>query len=343
MADISRINLFGKLNSIGYKAIEAATVFCKMRGNPYVEMAHWLHQILQLQDSDLHRIIHHYQLDPARLASDLTDALDSLPRGANSVSDLSSKVEEAVERGWVYATLLYGETQVRTGFLIVGMLKANALAARLCDISAEFAKIDAGSLTDDFAAIVESSPENGMIAKDGFCLTGTSATGSSDRITRPKDIFVCYRREDSQDITERICDRLFGVIGKDRVFKDIDAIPLGIRDFGEEIRNCLTNVRFFLPVIGPGWMDATNQHGQNRLEEENDFVRMEIELALATDAQIIPLMVGGAEMPASDRLPQSLRPLARRPTLAIRGGHDFRNDTQRLIDHINAVPAADAN
>ena len=68
MGEISRTALFGKLNSVGYKAIEAATVFCKLRGNPYVELAHWLHQLLQLQDSDLHRIIRQFSLEPARLA-----------------------------------------------------------------------------------------------------------------------------------------------------------------------------------------------------------------------------------------------------------------------------------
>ena len=52
MGEISRAALFGKLNSVAYKAIEAATVFCKLRGNPYVELAHWFHQLLQLQDSD---------------------------------------------------------------------------------------------------------------------------------------------------------------------------------------------------------------------------------------------------------------------------------------------------
>ena len=62
MTEISRVSLFGKLNSVGYKAIESATVFCKMRGNPYVELVHWLHQILQLQDSDLHRIIKQFNL-----------------------------------------------------------------------------------------------------------------------------------------------------------------------------------------------------------------------------------------------------------------------------------------
>ena len=60
MAEISRAALFGKLNQVGYKAIEAATVFCKMQGNPNVELVHWIHQILQLQDSDLHRIIRQF-------------------------------------------------------------------------------------------------------------------------------------------------------------------------------------------------------------------------------------------------------------------------------------------
>ena len=63
MAEISRVALFGKLNSLAYKAIEGATVFCKLRGNPYVELVHWLHQILQTQDTDLHRIIRHFELD----------------------------------------------------------------------------------------------------------------------------------------------------------------------------------------------------------------------------------------------------------------------------------------
>ena len=57
MSEISRVALFGKLNTTGYKAIESATVFCKMRGNPYVELVHWVHQLLQAQDSDVHRIV----------------------------------------------------------------------------------------------------------------------------------------------------------------------------------------------------------------------------------------------------------------------------------------------
>jgi type VI secretion system protein VasG len=94
VSEISRSTLFGKLGPLPYKAIESATLFCKMRGNPYVELAHWLHQLLQAPDSDLLRVIKHFQLDSARLAKDLTESLDRLPRGATAVSDLSTQVEE---------------------------------------------------------------------------------------------------------------------------------------------------------------------------------------------------------------------------------------------------------
>ena len=74
MSEISRVALFGKLDPTLYKAIEGATVLAKLRGNPYVELVHWINQILQLQDSDLHRIVRHFDLDAARLAADVTAA-----------------------------------------------------------------------------------------------------------------------------------------------------------------------------------------------------------------------------------------------------------------------------
>src|SRR5215218_6700185 len=123
MSEISRTALFGKLNTLAYKAIEGATVFCKLRGNPYVELVHWIQQILQTPDSDLHRIVKRFEIDPSPLARDITEALDRLPRGATSISDLSQHVESVVERGWVYATLMFGDGQVRTGHLVVGMVK----------------------------------------------------------------------------------------------------------------------------------------------------------------------------------------------------------------------------
>jgi type VI secretion system protein VasG len=123
MAEISRVALFGKLNPLAYRAIESGTVFCKLRGNPYVELVHWLHQILLAQDSDLQRLARHFQLDHGTLARDIAQALDSLPRGSTSISDISAQVDEAVERGWVFGSLMFGSAQVRTGHLLVGMLR----------------------------------------------------------------------------------------------------------------------------------------------------------------------------------------------------------------------------
>ncbi len=184
MGEISRVKLFGKLNRICYKAIESATVFCKLRGNPYVELVHWLHQLLQLQDSDLHHLIKQFGIDPARLAKDFTEALDRLPRGATSISDLSSHVEEAVERGWVYGTLMFGENQVRSGHLIVGILKTRGLRGELVGISKEFEKIGLETLTDRLAEFVAGSPEDGLTATDGFN-AGGAAPGEASGALAP--------------------------------------------------------------------------------------------------------------------------------------------------------------
>jgi type VI secretion system protein VasG len=167
MSEISRTALFGKLNALCYKAVEGATVFCKLRGNPYVELEHWFAQLLQNQDSDLHRIVRHYGLDASVLAKDLTTALDRLPRGATAISDIAEQIPDAIERAWTYATLKFGEGQIRTGYLVVGMLKTPSLRNRLLGISKQFEKIKAEDLTDNFAKICDASPEAQMRAQDG--------------------------------------------------------------------------------------------------------------------------------------------------------------------------------
>jgi type VI secretion system protein VasG len=170
MSEISRTALFGKLNSLAYKGIEGAAVFCKLRGNPYVELVHWVQQILQTPDSDLHRIIRHFEIDAAVMAADVTNALDRLPRGATSISDLSAHVESAVERGWVYATLMFGDAQVRTGHLVIGMLKTPSLRNAFLGISQQFGRVKPDVLADEFGKIVRGSPEDHLTARDGSSL-----------------------------------------------------------------------------------------------------------------------------------------------------------------------------
>ena len=221
MGEISRAALFGKLNSVAYKAIEAATVFCKLRGNPYVELAHWFHQLLQLQDSDLHRLVRQFNLEPARLARDLTDALDRLPRGSTSITDLSSHVEEAVERGWVYGSLMFGESQVRSGYLVIGILKTPSLRHALLSLSGEFDKIKVEALSERFDEYVGDSPENALGASDGFnagAVPGEASGALSPSALGKQEALNKY----TVDLTEQArSGKLDPIVGRDEEIRQL--------------------------------------------------------------------------------------------------------------------------
>ncbi|MAI32785.1 MAG: type VI secretion system ATPase TssH [Rhodopirellula sp.] len=223
MSDISRTSLFGKLNSVGYKSIESATVFCKMRGNPYVELVHWLNQILQLQDSDLHHIVKQFNINPARLVKDMTNALDRLPRGSTSISDLSSHIEEAVERGWVYGTLMFGESQVRTGHLMVGILKTRGLTNALHGISEEFTKIKLDTLTDRFDEVVAGSPEEALRSSDGFQVGGGAAPGEASGAMPPAAMGKQEAlKQFTVDLTQNARDgKIDPIVGRDEEIRQI--------------------------------------------------------------------------------------------------------------------------
>ena len=224
MADIKRSTLFGKLNPVGYKSIEAATIFCKLRGNPYVETAHWFHQLLQQQDSDVLCIIRHFGLDGSRLAADLVAALDRLPRGATAVSDFSPHIETALQQAFLFSNLLFGEYQVRTGHLVIAFLKTDSLKNVFLGLSREFAKIKLEQLTDDFSRIVASSPENALRASDGSGLSAGAAPGETSGAIPPAEM-------GKQDALKRFTTDLTEKVRKG----EID--PIIGRD--EEIRQCV--------------------------------------------------------------------------------------------------------
>ena len=159
MTEISRASLFGRLNPTTLKAIETATSFCKMRGNPYVELIHWLHVLLQDPQNDLAAIRTAFGLNDTQLARDVVAALDALPRGASAISDFAPQIEEAIEKGWIYASLQFSASRVRTGHLVYGMLKTATLKNALFGISGEFRKVQVEKLGDEFERVTASSSE----------------------------------------------------------------------------------------------------------------------------------------------------------------------------------------
>jgi type VI secretion system protein VasG len=192
MSEISRLSLFGQLNPVLYKAAESATVFCKLRGNPYVELVHWLHQLMQAPEGDLQHIIRHYELDNSRLAIDFQKSLDMLPRGASSISDFSEHVENSIERAWVYATLMFGEYQVRGGYLIFGILKTTGLRNVLFGISSEFQKLKLDILANDLPNILKSSPENNLTRTDSDNQPGEASAAMRSDPSRKQEALTRY-------------------------------------------------------------------------------------------------------------------------------------------------------
>lgn len=143
-------------------------------------------------------------------------------------------------------------------------------------------------------------------------------------------IFISYRRSDSRDITDRISDHLLEKFDKDELFKDVDSIPAS-SDFREAVREAIESSYVVLVVIGPTWASALDEEGNRRLDDPGDLVRVEVEAALKRSVPVIPLLVGGAAMPAPDSLPESIRPLAYRHALPVRPNPDFRGDIAQLV------------
>jgi len=224
MSEIKRSTLFGKLNPLAYKGLESATVFCKMRGNPYIELGHWIHQLIQAPENDMGRILRHFNCDSARVAADVVSALDKLPRGATAINDFSPHLEETVERSWVYSSLLFGERQIRTGHLVVGLVKTPGLRNVFLSLSKEFSKIKPEALADDFEKIVSGSPEETLGASDGSGAAGGVSPGETSGAIAPAAMGKGEAlKKYTTDLTARVrAGEIDPIIGRD-----------------EEIRQCV--------------------------------------------------------------------------------------------------------
>uniref|UniRef100_UPI0035C701F6 AAA family ATPase n=1 Tax=Serratia quinivorans TaxID=137545 RepID=UPI0035C701F6 len=160
MTTISREKLFGKLSDFSYRAMAQGTELCRSKGHPYVEVVHWLHQVLRQPDSDLHRTLAFFAIPPLELAQDVQQALARLPTRATSDIDFSLQLEELVERGWLCGALQFDATRIRTLHLLLGALATPALRNALLAISRSFSRVDGDRLAENLSEILADSPEN---------------------------------------------------------------------------------------------------------------------------------------------------------------------------------------
>jgi type VI secretion system protein VasG len=190
MAKLKRVQLFSKLDEKAYKSIESATILCKTRGNPSVELAHWVNQILLSDNTDWHEALRFFALDEARLSKDMVAAMDAMPRGASSISGFSNTIELLIKEAWMISSIVFNEGAMRTGHILVAIKQTPEFARELHEMSGEFIKINGDILAEQFASIVKNSGESstpvagGQSAATGQAgaLMGNAAMGTSEAL-----------------------------------------------------------------------------------------------------------------------------------------------------------------
>jgi type VI secretion system protein VasG len=219
MADISLEAVTGKLNRVGYEAFIQALRQAKGAGNRNLELAHWLVHILQNNSSDLTLTVDHFQLDRAKMLMDLGDAIGGLRQNQTEMPEISDQVQEILDSGWYYATLFFGETQIRTGHLLVGAFKKNELRRALTGLSKEFGKINVDILANEHRTIWRNSEEESLRPMDGSGLRAAGTPGAEDaagpRGTTALDRF-------SQDLTAKAASgEMDPILGRDEEIRQI--------------------------------------------------------------------------------------------------------------------------
>jgi type VI secretion system protein VasG len=219
MADISLEAVAGKLNRVGYEAFFQALRQAKGAGNRNMELAHWFAHILQNERSDVSLTADHFKLDRGRLMADITAVVDGFRKNETEMPTVSTTIMDLLDRGWHYATLFFGETQIRTGHLLVGALQSRELARALSSLSREFTKVSVGTLTVEHRKIWAGSDEENLRPIDGAGLAGAGTLGAQ-QLGGPKGTTALDRF--SQDLTATAkLGEMDPILGRDQEIRQI--------------------------------------------------------------------------------------------------------------------------
>ncbi|RUU93791.1 type VI secretion system ATPase TssH [Mesorhizobium sp. M7A.F.Ca.MR.176.00.0.0] len=206
-----RKELVGKLNPVGVRAFKAAADTAKLRGNPYVELVHFIEQLVLSDRSDVQMIIADAGLDASRLTADMTRAVDKLPYGATSIEEFSDHIFHAIQEAWNLATLEFSVEEVRSAHILLACLKTPVLEGLLSKISGEFDKIDAAAVIARFADAMEGSLE-----------AGASTTVSTAEAPRRPPGGDSALAKYATDLTQRARDgKIDPVVGRDPEIRQI--------------------------------------------------------------------------------------------------------------------------
>ncbi|MFI0844725.1 type VI secretion system ATPase TssH [Mesorhizobium sp. IMUNJ 23232] len=175
MSDISLETVTGKLNRVGYDAFMQALRQAKGAGNRNLELAHWMHHILANDRSDISLTVDHFKLDKAKLLKDLASTIDGFRKQETEMPGISTQITDSLDRGWYYATLFFGETQIRTGHLLIGILKSRELRRALQQLSAQLSQLNDDIIAAESRKIWGQSDEENLRPMDSSGLSARPA------------------------------------------------------------------------------------------------------------------------------------------------------------------------
>ncbi len=219
MADVSLETVTGKLNQVGYDSFMQALRQAKGAGNRNLELEHWLLKMLQMDRTDLALTVEHFKLDQSKLLTDIGGVVSGFAMNKTEMPGISENIIDALDRAWHYATLLFGETQIRTGHILTAILKEPRLNRTLVGISKEFKGIDAELLTNEHQKIWQQSIEENLQPMDG---SGAVARGRSGSATAegPKGTTALDRF--AIDLTQRAASgEMDPIVGRDEEIRQI--------------------------------------------------------------------------------------------------------------------------
>jgi type VI secretion system protein VasG len=219
MADISLEAVTGKLNRVGYDAFMQALRHAKGAGNRHLELAHWLLKILQMDRTDVALTCDHFKIDRARLLSEFDGVVKGFAMNKTEMPEISENVIDALDRGWHFATLLFGETQIRTGHILTAVLKDARTRRVLTAISKEFNRIDVEVLTNEHQKIWRGSEEDNLRPMDGSGLRAEGTPGAA-AAAGPKGTTALDRY--SVDLTQKAASgEMDPIVGRDEEIRQI--------------------------------------------------------------------------------------------------------------------------
>lgn len=223
MLKFKRIELFSRLSQPCYQCLESATLLCKTRGNPYVEIVHLLNQLQLSKGTAYHAVVSHFNLNEERLSRDLVQAMERLPSGANGVMNFADSIELMIKDAFMASSLIYKSPRINSAHLLLALRTNDSLNQSLLKISLEFNKIDAAVLQEQCAAITADSEEvKELSAIQSSSTAPTAFSASGQQMLDGDNVLQQY----TVDLTARAAEgKIDEIWGRDlELYKVIDVL-----------------------------------------------------------------------------------------------------------------------